>query len=108
MLEISYKNHTYILYPIFFSKTDVGNNMEVKIGNDIIPQVLQLKYLGSIIQNDGETDKHVTHKIQAGWLKRRKAYGVVYVTAKYLSSSNESFIEPLYDLLSSMVANVGI
>ena len=27
------------------------------------------KYLGSIIQKDGEIDSDVNHRIQAGWLK---------------------------------------
>lgn len=29
-------------------------NLEVKVRDHIIPQVTRLKYLGSVIQNDGE------------------------------------------------------
>jgi len=35
------------------------------------------KYLGSIIQKDGEIDSDVNHKIQAGWLKWRSTTGVL-------------------------------
>jgi len=35
------------------------------------------KYLGSIIQKDGEINSDVNHRIQAGWLKWRSATGVL-------------------------------
>jgi len=35
------------------------------------------KYLGSIIQKDGEIDSDVNYRIQAGWLKWRSATGVL-------------------------------
>jgi len=35
------------------------------------------KYLGSIIQNDWESNSDVNHRIQAGWLKWRSATGVL-------------------------------
>jgi len=31
------------------------------------------QYLGSLVQNDGEIEAGVSHRIQAGWLKWRKA-----------------------------------
>jgi len=35
------------------------------------------KYLGSIIQNDGEINNDVNHRIQTSWLKWRSATGVL-------------------------------
>jgi len=35
------------------------------------------KYLSSIIQNNGEINSDVNHRIQTGWLKWRKAKGVL-------------------------------
>jgi len=35
------------------------------------------KYLGFIIQMDGEINSDVSHRIQAGWLKWRSAIGVL-------------------------------
>jgi hypothetical protein len=48
----------------------------VKVGDHIIPQVTYFKYLGSIVQNDGEVGD-VNHRIQARWLKWRSSSGVL-------------------------------
>ncbi|KAH1225684.1 hypothetical protein GmHk_11G032522 [Glycine max] len=53
------------------------SNSEVKIGDHIIPQVTRFKYLGSVIQDDGEIEGDVNHRIQAGWMKWRKTLGVL-------------------------------
>ena len=60
-----------------FSKRQVDSDLEVKIGEDIIPQVTKFRYLGSIVQSDGEINDDIMHRIQAGWLKWRKASGVI-------------------------------
>ncbi|KAL5172393.1 hypothetical protein HKD37_16G045160 [Glycine soja] len=60
-----------------FNKRRRVSNLEVKIGDHIIPQVTQFKYLGSVIQDDGEIEGDVNHRIQAGWMKWRKALGVL-------------------------------
>ena len=52
-----------------FGKRHTNSNLEVKIGNDTIPKVTTFKYLGSIIQNEGEIEGDVNHMIQVGWLK---------------------------------------
>ncbi|KAL5168862.1 DnaJ subfamily C member 7 [Glycine soja] len=60
-----------------FNKSRRVSNSEVKIGGHIIPQVTRFKYLGSVIQDDGEIEGDVNHRIQAGWMKWRKASGVL-------------------------------
>ena len=60
-----------------FSKRRSGSTLEVKVGDHIIPQVTRFRYLGSIVQNDGEIEADVHHRIQAGWLKWRRASGVL-------------------------------
>ncbi|KAL5195585.1 LINE-1 retrotransposable element ORF2 protein [Glycine soja] len=60
-----------------FNKRRRVSNSEVKIRDHIIPQVTQFKYLGSVIQDDGEIEGDVNHRIQAGWMKWRKASGVL-------------------------------
>jgi len=60
-----------------FNKRRSGSTLEVKVGDHIIPQVARFKYLGSIVQNDGEIKAYVNHCIQAGWLKWRRASGVL-------------------------------
>ncbi|RZB64914.1 hypothetical protein D0Y65_041114 [Glycine soja] len=60
-----------------FNKRRRVSNSEVKIGDHIIPLVTRFKYLGSVIQDDGEIEGDVNHRIQAGWMKWRKASGVL-------------------------------
>ncbi|KAH1202990.1 RNA-directed DNA polymerase from mobile element jockey [Glycine max] len=60
-----------------FNKRRRVSNSEVKIGDHIIPHVTRFKYLGSVIQDDGEIEGDVNHRIQAGWMKWRKASGVL-------------------------------
>ncbi|KAH1237173.1 Craniofacial development protein 2 [Glycine max] len=60
-----------------FNKRRRVSNSEVKIGDHIIPQVTRFKYLGSVIQDDGGIEGDVNHRIQAGWMKWRKASGVL-------------------------------
>ncbi|KAL5187393.1 Craniofacial development protein 2 [Glycine soja] len=60
-----------------FNKRRRVSNSEVKIGDHIIPQVTRFKYLGSVIQDDGEIEGDVNHRIQVGWMKWRKASGVL-------------------------------
>ncbi|KAL5153826.1 LINE-1 retrotransposable element ORF2 protein [Glycine soja] len=60
-----------------FNKRRRVSNSEVKVGDHIIPQVTRFKYLGSVIQDDGEIEGDVNHRIQAGWMKWRKASGVL-------------------------------
>ena len=52
-----------------FNKRSRISNLEVKVGDQIIPQVIRFRYLGSVIQNDGEIEGDVNHRIQAGWMK---------------------------------------
>ncbi|XP_075086512.1 uncharacterized protein LOC142169176 [Nicotiana tabacum] len=51
--------------------------VEVKIDTQVIPKRDSFKYLGSIIQGNGEIDEDVTHRIGAGWMRWRLASGVL-------------------------------
>nr|XP_009787873.1 PREDICTED: uncharacterized protein LOC104235760 [Nicotiana sylvestris] len=46
---------------------DVG--WDVRLGPQVIPKRDNFKYLGSMIQGDGEINEDVTHRIRAGWMK---------------------------------------
>ncbi|XP_070026013.1 uncharacterized protein [Nicotiana sylvestris] len=54
---------------------DVGE--DVRLGSQVIPKRDSFKYLGLVIQGDGEIDEDVTHRIGAGWMKWRLASGVL-------------------------------
>ncbi|XP_055802220.1 uncharacterized protein LOC129871346 [Solanum dulcamara] len=50
---------------------------EVRLGTQAIQKKRSFKYLGSIIQEDGDIDDDVSHRISAGWMKWRLASGVL-------------------------------
>ncbi|XP_070005767.1 uncharacterized protein [Nicotiana sylvestris] len=50
---------------------------DVRLGSQVIPKRDSFKYLGLMIQGDGEIDEDVTHRIEAGWIKWRLASGVL-------------------------------
>ena len=52
----------------------VGHDLvhEAAIGGAAIPKVMRFRYLGSIIQEDGEIDEDVNQRIKIGWQKWKK------------------------------------
>ena len=42
---------------------------EMSIDETVVKSITKYKYLGSIIQRNGEIDGNVNHRIHAGWLK---------------------------------------
>jgi len=50
---------------------------EVAIGGVAIPKVARFRYLGSIIQEDGEIDDDVNQRIKIGWQKWKNALGML-------------------------------
>lgn len=52
-------------------------NLEVKIRDHIIRHVTQFKYLGSLVQTDGEVERDVKHRIQTKLLKWRRVSRVL-------------------------------
>ena len=60
-----------------FSKQGIRYYSIVTLDGQEIPINSHFKYLGSIIQKDGEINSDVNHRIQAGLLKWRSATGVL-------------------------------
>ena len=52
-----------------FSGTSPVGEPEVSIDEAVVKSTTKYKYLGSIIQRDGEIDGDVNHHIHAGWLR---------------------------------------
>ncbi|CAN6710825.1 unnamed protein product [Malus baccata var. baccata] len=61
-----------------FSANRGQNELGVRIGDQEIPKSDRFRYLGSILQKNGEFDGNLTHRIQAGWMKWKSASGVLY------------------------------
>ncbi|KAL6560155.1 hypothetical protein OROHE_006393 [Orobanche hederae] len=60
-----------------FSGETNEEGVEVMISDQLVPHTDKFKYLGSIIQKEGEFEDDVTHHIKAGWLRWRAATGVL-------------------------------
>ena len=52
-----------------FSADEGSVAREVVIEGAIIPKVERFRYLGSIIQGNGEIDDDINHRIKVGWQK---------------------------------------
>ena len=55
----------------------ISSEGRVKIQGTELDKVVQYKYLGSMVQEDGEIEREVTSRIQAGWAKFRMVSGVL-------------------------------
>ncbi|KAG5610770.1 hypothetical protein H5410_022051 [Solanum commersonii] len=60
-----------------FSDVVEEADVEVKLATQIIPKRESFKYLGSVIQESGDIDEDVTHRIGVAWMKWRLASGVL-------------------------------
>nr|XP_016469921.1 PREDICTED: uncharacterized protein LOC107792243 [Nicotiana tabacum] len=64
---------------------------DVRLDTQVIPKRESFKYLGSIVQMNGEIDEDVTHCIGAGWTQLRLASDVlVLASQKVTCPANES------------------
>jgi hypothetical protein len=50
---------------------------EVRLDGHVVPEKDTFRYLGSMLQKDGDIDEDVSHRIKAGWMKWRQASGVL-------------------------------
>ena len=60
-----------------FANRQLRGDLDVKMEDQIIPQVTKFKCLGSVIRQDGEIDDDVNHRIQVGLCKWRKTTEVL-------------------------------
>ena len=89
-----------------FNKQGI-QNYSIRLDEQEIPMSSHFKYLGSIIQKDGEIDSDVNHRIQAGWLKWRRATGVLCDRNIPLWLKGK-FYRTLLGQLCYMAQNVGL
>jgi hypothetical protein len=70
---------------------------DVNLDGQVVTKKDTFRYLGSILQKDGDIDEDVRHRISAGWLKWRQASGVFYdkrVPQKLKGKFNRTAIRP--------------
>ncbi|KAF3670554.1 hypothetical protein FXO37_08496 [Capsicum annuum] len=54
-----------------------GDRVLLKLESQVVCKRDSFKYLGSVIQGNGEIDKDVSHRIGAGWMKWKLSSGVL-------------------------------
>ena len=74
-LKISRTKTEYMEY--HFSNSRSRNNEVMNFNNQEISKSEHFCYLGSIISKDGELGDDVMHRIKVGWLKWRRASGIL-------------------------------
>jgi hypothetical protein len=50
---------------------------DVRLDGQVVPKKDTFRYLGSMLQKDGDIDEDLSHRIKVGWLKWRQASGVL-------------------------------
>jgi hypothetical protein len=50
---------------------------DVSLEGQVVPKKDTFRYLGSMLQKDGDINEDVSHRIKAGWIKWRQASGVL-------------------------------
>jgi hypothetical protein len=50
---------------------------DVRLDGQMVPKKDTFRYLGSMLQKNGDIDEDVSHRIKAGWLKWRQAFDVL-------------------------------
>ena len=50
---------------------------DVGLEGQVVPKKDIFRYLGSMLQRDGDIDVDVSHRIKAGWIKWRQASGIL-------------------------------
>ncbi|VFQ85258.1 unnamed protein product [Cuscuta campestris] len=60
-----------------FSGRETELEVEVRTDSHVVPKVDRFRYLGSVIQADGELDGDVGHRVGVAWAKWRLASGVL-------------------------------
>jgi hypothetical protein len=56
--------------------TTISEGGDVSLGGQVVPKDT-FRYLGSMLQRDGDIDEEVSHRIKAGLMKWRQASGVL-------------------------------
>jgi hypothetical protein len=57
--------------------TTISEDGDVSLGSQVVPKKNTFRYLGSMLQRDGDIDEDVSHRIKAGRMKWRQASGVL-------------------------------
>ena len=58
--------------------TTIREEEDISLEDQVVPRKDTFRYLGSMLQRDGDIDEDVSQRIKAGWMKWRQTSGVLY------------------------------
>ena len=87
--------------------TTTREEEDISLEGQVVPRKDMFRYLGSMLQRDGDIVEDVSHRIKAGWIKWRKASGVL-CDKRVSQKQKGKFMGWQLDLLCCMVQNVGL
>ena len=87
--------------------TTTQKEEDVSLKGQVMPRKDTFRYLGSMLQRDEDIDENVSHRIKAGWMKWRQAFGVL-CDKRVPPKLKGKFYRTALDLLCCMVQNVGL
>ena len=58
-------------------ETTTRKEEDISLDSQVMPRNDIFRYLGSMLQRDGDTDEDVSHRIKVGWMMWRQASGVL-------------------------------
>ena len=73
-LKISRQKTQYMKCKNSDIEDEVG---QLRLGPEVLEQVTEFKYLGSVVQADGGMKNEISNRIQSGWRNWRKCSGVL-------------------------------
>jgi hypothetical protein len=92
-------------------RCDYGNTTheegDVSLEGQVVPNKDTFRYLGSMLQKDGDIDADVCHRIKAGWIKWHQASSIL-CDKRYHKSLKASLLEQRLDPLCCIEHNGGL
>ena len=87
--------------------TTTREEEDISLEGQVVPKKDTFRYLGSMLQRDGNIDEDVNHRIKVEWMKWRQASGAI-CDKRVPQKLKGKFIGRRLDLLCCMVQNVGL
>jgi hypothetical protein len=81
---------------------------DVRLDGQVVPKKDTFRYLGSMLQNDGDIVEYVSHKIKADWLKWCQAFGVLCDPRVPLKLKDKFYRTAIRSAMLCMEQNVGL
>ena len=70
-------NRKQIIYLRFNGDANLDGNSDINLQGENLERVNTFKYLGATLEENGDLDAQMTHRIQSGWKSWRRVSGIL-------------------------------